>query len=140
MNMSISDILGIIIVISIFLGLILFFYINHINLQEPPKKVVATAIIESLINYKDEYESTVNPNLYDTFCKANSSNSIELNNKCSSLPAATCKMTSCCALVNGTQCAAGGAGGPTFKTDLNGNPINIDYYYYMNKCYGDNCP
>jgi hypothetical protein len=135
-----TNMIGIIAVVFVFLGMIVFFHSKHINLQEPPKKVVATTVIESLLNYQDEYDSIVNANLNDTFCSANSTNLVELNEQCSKLPSETCKTTSCCALVNGDTCLGGGASGPTFKTTQQGKPINVDYYYYMNMCYGSTCP
>ena len=138
--MDTSEITGIIVVMAVILGLLLFFYIENINVQEPPKKVVATAVIESLLNYEDERDSILMPNLNNNFCNVNSNNLVELNTNCNGLPEATCKNTPCSVLVNGTQCMAGNNGGPLMNTDSEGNPIEIDYYYYMNQCYGKNCP
>jgi hypothetical protein len=34
----------------------------------------------------------------------------------------------------------GGKDGAMYSTDAQGNPVNIDTYYYQNKCFGENCP
>jgi len=128
------------IIIMIFLGLLLFFNLEHINVLEPPKTVMATAVLEGLINYKDESEAVLGVNLNDHFCNANANNLVELNTNCQGLPSATCKTNQCSVLVNGTTCMAGNQGGPSLNVDGEGNPIKVDYYYYMNKCYGNGCP
>ena len=73
----------------------------------------------------------------DGFCKTNS-NTVELNNACSTLTAENCNLTDCCVLLQGNKCVAGNENGPTYKTEKTGDKINVDYYYYKNKCYG-NC-
>ena len=72
----------------------------------------------------------------DDFCK---STSASLKESCAKLTKKNGNSTSCCVMLNGKNCVAGNQDGPTFKTD-SGEDINIDYYYYQNKCYGDNCP
>jgi hypothetical protein len=58
---------------------------------------------------------------------------------CTKLTKKNCNATTCCVMLNGKKCVAGNQDGPTFKTD-SGKDIKVDYYYYQNKCYGNNCP
>jgi hypothetical protein len=75
-----------------------------------------------------------------SFCKAFEGNSSELEKACGGLTTENCKNSNCCVWANDNKCTAGGVTGPTYKTDANGKPIEINNYYYMNKCYGSNCP
>jgi hypothetical protein len=72
----------------------------------------------------------------DGFCKLNSGNTVELNQKCNQLTAESCNQTDCCIYINGKKCVAGDANGPTFTTDSNGKDIDYAYYSYKNLCYG----
>jgi len=62
-----------------------------------------------------------------------------LEKSCDGLTNENCKSVSCCILLNGEKCVAGGASGPTFKTETDGTKRNVDYYYYQKKCYGSKC-
>jgi hypothetical protein len=75
-----------------------------------------------------------------SFCKAFEGNSAQLETACGGLTTDNCKNSNCCVWVNGNKCSAGGVTGPTYKTDADGNPVKVDNFYYMNKCYGSNCP
>lgn len=57
----------------------------------------------------------------------------ELNNQCSNLTQYNCNQVGCCIFTSDNKCQAGNATGPLYTS-------NIDYYYYQNKCYGNNCP
>ena len=83
----------------------------------------------------DKPDTSINMSSVDDFCK---SNSASLKESCAKLTKKNCNSTSCCVMLNGKNCVAGNQDGPTFKTD-SGEDINIDYYYYQNKCYGDSC-
>ena len=80
--------------------------------------------------------TTINLNPVSDFCKSSSDS---LKTSCGKLTKKNCNSTSCCVVLNGKKCVAGNQDGPTFKTE-SGEDINIDYYYYQNKCYGNNCP
>jgi hypothetical protein len=80
--------------------------------------------------------SSINMSPVDDFCKSSSDS---LKESCAKLTKKNCNETSCCIVLNGKKCAAGNQDGPTFKTD-SGEDITVDYYYYQNKCYGNNCP
>jgi hypothetical protein len=73
------------------------------------------------------------------FCKSFLGKSNKLEKQCDQLTKSNCKSSPCCVFVDNHKCVAGGANGPTFETKPNGSKINMDYYYYQNKCYGD-CP
>jgi hypothetical protein len=64
---------------------------------------------------------------------------IELNTICKSITTDDCVASSYCALVGDglsrPKCVPGNARGPY----LSYSDINVDYYYYQNRCYG-NCP
>ncbi len=72
-----------------------------------------------------------------SFCEQQT-NLIGLQQECSMLTGTKCGETSCCVWANG-KCAAGNSRGILFKRDKFGEPINVDTYYYQNKCYGPSC-
>jgi hypothetical protein len=160
-----SDVLNIFIGVIVIFALIIFIEISNINLNPDAenKKVVQVVNIEALKNKKksnktdtttDETTTTddtneivtppehnkpntsINLDPVSDFCK---SNSASLKESCTKLTKKNCNSTTCCIVLNGKKCVAGNQDGPTFKTE-SGEDVNIDYYYYQNKCYGDNCP
>jgi hypothetical protein len=62
-------------------------------------------------------------------------NPLEVDNMCRNLNSTTCGLTSACVYVGNNACVPGGKSGPhtTYRD------VNVDYYYYKGKCYG-NCP
>jgi hypothetical protein len=85
-------------------------------------------------------EKVINGSLADDFCNSMEGSSADLEKACNTLTEENCNETNCCVLVNGKKCSAGNQKGPTFQTDLNGNTIPIDFYYYQNKrCVQGNC-
>jgi hypothetical protein len=81
---------------------------------------------------KDSYRT-------DAFCKANSSNLNELNNKCKKVPMKSCKKMGCCVFTSDKECVGGSKHGPIFNTDKNGKTRKLDYFYFEDKCYGEGC-
>ena len=73
------------------------------------------------------------------FCKNNEGNASVLEKKCNNLSKLNCNTVNCCVHLNGTKCVAGDSSGPTFTSDDNGKDINIDTYYFRNKCHGKKC-
>ena len=141
MDFSRSNILNIFIGVVVIFALIIFIDVSNINLNPEPtnKKVVQVVNIETLKNNNDEKEAqntTINLNPVSDFCKSSSDS---LKTSCGKLTKKNCNSTSCCIMLNGEKCVAGNQDGPTFKTE-SGEDIIIDYYYYQNKCYGNNCP
>ena len=100
-------------------------------------------------NYRENMENIpAEPpsSLEDSFCQFHSSDKSAVNQEkaCGKLTQGNCLNTKCCvwgkmADAAEEKCFAGINTGPVFKTDNSGNSLNVDYYYYMNKCYG-NCP
>lgn len=81
-----------------------------------------------------------NKNISDSFCNTFGKDSSKLQEACGRLTGKNCKNIGCCVWTNGEKCLAGGVTGPTYKTDSNGKTLEVDNYYYLNKCYGNNCP
>jgi len=102
-------------------------------------------------NYEDSVylssttgQSTVTP-VYNIaamavgFCAQNQHDKTAIEQNCNALDANTCASTSCCVLLGGQKCVAGGANGPNLKTNYSDILVqNKDSYYYQGKCYG-NC-
>jgi hypothetical protein len=71
-----------------------------------------------------------------SFCNEYVGQSERLEEACSKLTEKNCKNIYCCGLLNGNKCVAGGATGPTYKSDDDNMPISVDSYYYMGKLVG----
>ena len=85
----------------------------------------------------------VTTSLEDSFCRFYDSNDSaqDLNDGCDKLAKGHCTNIKCCVWGkknDESKCYAGDKTGPTFKSDNQGNKMDVDSYYYMNKCYG-NC-
>jgi len=132
-----SNVLNIFIGVIFIFALIIFMDIINFNLntKETNKKVVQVVNIEALQNNNDK-NTTINLNPITDFCKSSSDS---LKTSCGKLTKKNCNATTCCVMLNGEKCVVGNQDGPTFKTE-SGEDINIDYYYYQNKCYGNSCP
>lgn len=72
------------------------------------------------------------------FCESYKGSSNSLNTECKRLTKKNCNETSCCVFTN-NKCLAGGANGPTYNSDSNGNTSTAKYYF-QNQCYGAGCP
>jgi hypothetical protein len=79
---------------------------------------------------RESFENNLEEITGKSLCSIYSSNPSELNDKCGSLTEKNCNLTSCCVWLNGSQCVAGGANGPIFRTNK-GKDIPVDKYYYM---------
>ena len=135
MNQNIIKyVLNVFIIVLLIFALIVFMNTIGINLNmdEPPKKLLQVITIEGL-------ENSIKTGA-DAFCESYKGSSGDLNTSCGKLTNKNCNATSCCILTSDKKCVAGNADGPTYNTDSNGKTINLDYYYYQNKCYGDKCP
>lgn len=129
--------------LNIFIAVLLIFalivFVNtlgiNLNAEEPSKKLLQVVTIEGLKGQEPNMKTGA-----DAFCEIHKGASGDLNTVCERLTNKNCNATSCCILTNENKCVAGNADGPTFNTDNNGKTINLDYYFYQNKCYGDKCP
>ena len=93
---------------------------------------------ERLTNLNDANSNEYKMDKYEDFCKLHDGKSNELEGACNKLTEDNCNKVSCCVYANGNKCVAGSQNGATYKTDANNETINVDYYYYKNKCFG-NC-
>lgn len=125
------DIELIVIFVSLFIGicLILLFELKLETNNELQQKIV----IESMRS-KNNLENGRN-----YLCKKNETSN-DKENMCNTLSQTNCKNIDCCILLSNNKCVLGDKSGPIFKTDENDENINIDYYYYKGKCYGESCP
>lgn len=113
---------------------------NGISGENPKEDIPPEPL---LLGIKDFLSS----DLEKDFCKSFLGSSDQLEKQCNQLTRSNCKSSHCCLLIgNGdldvkdNKCVAGGPNGPTFQTNPDGSKINIDYYYYQNKCYGNCSP
>ena len=118
----------------IFLSLILFknnilFYFNKSRLN---------IFYEGLTNQND---SSIIINKNDAFCKTELNlGGSNLEKSCKKLTQNNCNSLSCCIWTNENKCTSGNENGPIFNTETNGKTKNLKYYYFQNKCFGENCP
>jgi hypothetical protein len=105
------------------------------NINGPPNPNENIPPEPLLLGIKDFLSTDLERN----FCKSFKGSSDKLEGQCNQLTRNNCKTSPCCVLQNGHKCVAGGPNGPTFQSNSNGAKLNIDYYYYQNKCYGK-CP
>ena len=91
----------------------------------------------------DSSSDSLDNRLKNGFCKLHSGKPAELETACGNLSKNSCKATSCCvwAKMNSAEsCVSGNRHGPIFKHESSGAPKTLDYYYFENKCHGNNCP
>lgn len=99
---------------------------------------------ETMENMDETDKKTLEKTTQD-FCETLKGDSEAIEKKCLEQSEDGCKVRSCCILAFNKQntkgqCLAGSRTGPTYHTDENGQNKNVDYYYYRNKCYGNDCP
>jgi hypothetical protein len=140
---------------GLMLSLIVILQIFNINLNEKPgpKVLLGTALIvpetkvegmesqgpnPDLAINMSEFNSISNPD--KSFCSFGSDDLQKLESQCNTLTKDNCSKVSCCGYLNGEKCVNGNQFGPTYRSEKNGKTINIDTYYYMNKCLGPGCP
>jgi hypothetical protein len=131
------------IVVVILFGLILTFNIYD---SKNPTTTTTTKQLKEVVTIEtmkipDNSKIDLQMDSATSFCQNHEylpSGSI-LEKSCDGLTNENCKSVSCCVLLNGEKCVAGGASGPTFKTEKNGSKRSVDYYYYQQKCYGSKC-
>lgn len=117
-----------------FLLILIFLYLSNLVFNKSSNKYK-----ESMNNLNASDNGKVDMDKYNNFCKMYQGNSSQLEIACNKLTSENCNKVSCCVQINGEKCVAGSQRGPTYKTDKKGDNINVDYYYYKNKCTG-NCP
>jgi hypothetical protein len=123
---------------------------NNTNNQSITKEIIVENMTVEKAENKVEKDDINNETdelmkqIENGFCSKYHGKSHELEEACKKLTNENCKTSGCCVLANienqGLKCMAGDKQGPTYQTNDNGSDLNFDYYYYQNKCYGDNCP
>jgi hypothetical protein len=115
-----TTVLNIFVAVLIIIALMVILDLVGVNLSSPP---AATKVLKQVVTLEG-----LDMNSADDFCSSKPS--------CEKLTDKNCNKTSCCVLLNGEKCVPGAEDGPTFKTNK-GEKVNVDYYYFQNKCYGD---
>ena len=131
--MDIKYTLKILVIILIFLSLIIFINLNKQFKFNNFMRIINVEGLQNNIHKSSPIGLTGNI----AFCDYHKGVSLEM--ACNKLTNDNCNSTNCCVLTNENKCKAGNKLGPIFNTDKNGQTINIDYYYYRNKCYGNRC-
>ena len=131
--------LKVFIVILLIFSLIVFINTIGLNLntEDKPKKLIKIVTMEGLETIP---ETDVNFNKTNSFCESHRGSSNVLEESCGNLTRRNCVSSSCCVFTSENKCVAGDKKGPTFNSDSKGKTINLDYYYYQDKCYGPKCP
>ncbi len=118
---------SVLLVIFFIFGVIVIGALYDWNFDPPVEKEVTNVVT---------YEGMSNKDVGNLCSSSNSKNEIEEN--CSKLTETNCKSVGCCVYLNNEKCVSGNQNGPQFLSDSDGNKINVDNYYFKNKCYG-NC-
>jgi hypothetical protein len=114
--------------------------------------IVVLVIITTLVYAQDvgwHFNPTTNKHLEQVFIAENMSNRMEdgicvktkndlhaREQNCNKLTKGNCDVSDCCIFLNGKKCVAGNAHGPVYRSDDDGNKLDIDKYYFKKKCYG----
>ena len=117
-------VLNIFVAAFIILAFMVLLDLLGVNLSSPPK---TTKVLKQVVTLEG-----LEMNFADDFCSSTNKQS------CEKLTDSNCNKTSCCVLLNGEKCVSGAEDGPTFKTNK-GEKVDVDYYYFQNKCYGEGC-
>lgn len=121
--------------IIIYIAIIIMLLLTMIQLKDWDMSGYDNATLEKVITI----EKLTNLDRSNGFCKTNDSNAAVLEKKCNQLSKKNCNIVKCCVHLNDTKCVAGDKNGPTFSTDDKDKKIDIDTYYFRNKCYGKGC-
>ena len=137
--MNIKQILRHFIVVFLIVSFALFmnYVVENFSDAKIHKKLLGVVTVEGNETMMGGVGISINKS--DAFCDKYRGSSGELNGKCGALTKNNCVDTSCCVWTSDQKCVAGNAQGPTFNSDANGKTKIHDYYYFKNKCYGDNC-
>lgn len=128
---------------------ILIIYINIMGYQMDPAAHEHVTHVYTIESFKENIQSdsvkgnNLSSSISEGLCTHHKGSSENLELDCNTLTETTCNTSSCCGWLKTTngiaKCVAGTNHGPKYKTDNSGNKLNIDQYYYQNKCYGNTC-
>ncbi len=116
---------SVLLVIFFIFGVIAIGALYDWNFDPPVEKKVTNVVT---------YEGMSNKDIGSLCSSSNSKNEIEAN--CNKLTETNCKSVGCCVYLNNEKCVSGNQHGPQFSTDSDGKKIDVDNYYFKNKCYG----
>lgn len=116
-------------------ALVIFLLLILIGLKDWDMNAGENTELEQVVTI----EKLTNLDRQKGFCENNKKNSDKLEKKCNDLTKTNCNVVNCCVYLNGNKCVAGDKNGPVFTTDDNDKKIDVDTYYFRNKCYGKNC-
>jgi hypothetical protein len=142
--MDYKYLLKILIIVFIIFSLIIFINSIGLNLNEPiySKKLTNVITMEGLENNKIFNDLTssdpLTTNSSKAFCQVNKG--AQQEKSCNALTNYNCNLTSCCIWTSDNKCKAGNASGALFGSNSKGKTIPLDYYFFQNQCYGQNCP
>ena len=131
----------ILLVTIVIIGILLYFDMIGFDLNPPKDRSVDKVVtIETFGN-------NIHKRVKDGFCETHKNDNHALEKDCNTFNEKNCKASGCCvwakmkgdASKQASTCVAGNKHGPIFRTDDSGKRLDVDYYYYDNKCYG-NCP
>jgi len=126
----------ILLVTIVIIGSILYFDMSGIDMNP-----VEDTAINKVVTV-ESFENDLHKRIKNGFCEHHKGGSNEnLEKDCNTFTEDNCKAAGCCVWAKtdtDNKCVAGNKNGPIYKTDDNGNKIDIEAYYYKNKCYG-NC-
>jgi|APGre2960657423_1045063.scaffolds.fasta_scaffold125093_2 hypothetical protein len=147
-------IIQVIIFSGLMFGLIIIFQVLDLNSPSEEKILLGSATIEAMESGMVGSNERVGPNPdlainmseFDgqnkpehSFCEYNGGDLNNLESECNRLTKKNCSIVKCCGYLNDEKCVNGNEFGPTFRSDKNNGTIEIDTYYYMNKCSGPKC-
>jgi len=128
----------------ILISILIFINLNNITFESSQTKKLTQIITMEAMRNKDPIEIPIHLRSHSStniemdpardFCDTHTGSSHTLVESCGKLTNQNCNLTSCCVMLNGKKCVPGNEDGPTFQT-VNGEPVEIDYYYYQNKKY-----
>ena len=100
---------------------------KRVNHGDGEKKTVKTIVLETFLG--------------EDFCASHTGNSQYLDKSCSKLNKSMCMATDCCvyAKYDGEKtgkCTAGDENGPTYLSNEDETPMEMEYYYYKKKKLG----
>ena len=116
---------SVLLVIFFIFGVIAIGALYDWNFDPPVEKEVTNVVT---------YEGMSNKDIGSLCSSSNSKNEIEAN--CNKLTETNCKSVGCCVYLNNEKSVSGNQHGPQFSTDSDGKKIDVDNYYFKNKCYG----
>ena len=125
-NFFMSNANSVLLVVFFIFGVIIIANLYDWNFNPPEDKTVTDVVT---------YENMDN---IGSLCDSKNSKA-DIEQDCNSLTEGNCKSVGCCIYLNNEKCVSGNQHGPQFQTDQNGERIQVDNYYYKEKCYGK-CP